>query len=156
MHYIEQFASQGRHVLHNVPPGGRSAADVAKILDWAKAAQMRIFEKLRKSQARAVCQALELRKYREGQVVFAQGTRGAQYYMMAHGCVDVYFSEDGGIKGGGTAAEITKRSKRIHSIGQGSCFGEVALLRPDEIRSASAIASTICEIWVLGKREFMR
>ncbi|XP_034936996.1 uncharacterized protein [Chelonus insularis] len=58
--------------------------------------------------------------------------------------------------GGGTVAVFTPTGHEICHLEVGSYFGEVALLVQDQRRVATVIATEVCEVYRLDRRDFRR
>merc|ERR1719236_385771 len=85
---------------------------------------------------------LELRNYKKGEKIIAQGEEGKEFYILQKGSAVVT-----GIKGG-----EEQEYMRYHG---GECFGELALLR-NATRFATVTALSRCEVLALRKRPFER
>ena len=78
----------------------------------------------------------DVRTYRAGEVVFAEGQPGDSMYALLEGEV-----------------EIRKGDRVLETVPAGGVFGEMALI-DQEARSASAIAVTDCRVVAVGQRRF--
>ena len=78
----------------------------------------------------------ELRSFQAGQPIFSEGQAGDVMYAVVEGEV-----------------QIVLRGQVLETIGVGGIFGELALL-DDRPRSASAIASTDCQLAVIDLKRF--
>jgi cGMP-dependent protein kinase len=79
---------------------------------------------------------MTMKTYKENDVIFEEGEIGDKLYMIKSGRVRVY-----------------SKNKYMRELGEGSCFGEVALLL-DEPRTATIIAACDCKICYLTKEAF--
>ena len=79
---------------------------------------------------------MTMKTYKENDVIFEEGEIGDKLYMIKSGRVRVF-----------------SQNKYMRELGEGSCFGEVALLL-DEPRTATIIASCDCKICYLTKDAF--
>lgn len=85
---------------------------------------------------------LDLFKYEKGQpfakgtVVFKEGDPGTHMYVVKAGKVDLKIHD-----------------KTIHTFSEGELFGEMALIEHDK-RSATTIAATDCELFLLDEHRF--
>lgn len=82
------------------------------------------------------------RRYHDGQIIFKQGTRGDEMYVIRSGKVRVYGMKDG--------HDVTFAVLGLHDF-----FGEMALLT-GEVRSASASAQGDVEVTVIDHATFNR
>jgi CRP-like cAMP-binding protein len=71
-----------------------------------------------------------------GKVLVSEGETGRQFFVIMSG-----------------TAKLTRRGRRIATLGPGTAFGELALLDKHP-RNATAVAETPMELVVLGQREF--
>ena len=79
---------------------------------------------------------MKIKNYKENDVIFREGEIGDKLYMIKSGSVKVYTN-----------------NKLMREMGEGSCFGEVALLL-DKPRTATIIAACDCKICYLTKEDF--
>ncbi len=75
--------------------------------------------------------------YAAGQVIFSTDDVGKNMYVVLEGEV-----------------EILLRGKLVETAGPGSMIGELALIEPDHIRSATAIAKTDCKLVPVDEKRF--
>jgi CRP-like cAMP-binding protein len=71
-----------------------------------------------------------------GKVLVSEGETGRQFFVIMAG-----------------TAKLTRRGRRIATLGPGASFGELALLDKHP-RNATAVAETPMELVVIGQREF--
>jgi CRP/FNR family cyclic AMP-dependent transcriptional regulator len=71
-----------------------------------------------------------------GKVLVSEGDTGNQFFVIMSG-----------------TAKLTRRGRKIATLGPGDSFGELALLDKHP-RNATAIAETPMELVVIGQREF--
>ena len=79
---------------------------------------------------------MKIKNYKENEIIFKEGEIGDKLYMIKSGRVRVF-----------------TENKYMRELGEGSCFGEVALLL-DEPRTATIVASCDCKICYLTKDAF--
>jgi hypothetical protein len=87
---------------------------------------------------REVVQELKPLAFMKGDLIFRQGDVPHNMYFIAKGRVDIINEETG---------------KKLTTLHEGSFFGEMALV-DDSLRSASARASSFCDLYTLGKDTF--
>lgn len=80
-------------------------------------------------------------RYTPGQMIIRQGETGDCAYFIQSGEVEVLQRDDG-------------KDVRLNTLGKGDYFGEMALLSGQE-RSASVRATTLTEVAVLGRENFL-
>lgn len=71
-----------------------------------------------------------------GKVLVAEGEAGHEFFVIVNG-----------------SARVSRRGKKVASLGPGQAFGELALLDKAP-RNATVVAETPMELVVLGQREF--
>lgn len=91
---------------------------------------------------RAVLQATTRRRFRKGETVFHEGDLGDTLHMIERGHVAVRVSTPGG--------ELVT----LTVLGGGECFGEQALLSPDDRRTASVVVIDATETLALHRNDF--
>jgi CRP/FNR family transcriptional regulator, cyclic AMP receptor protein len=72
-----------------------------------------------------------------GQKIFAANDIGKNMYVVLDGEVDILL-----------------RDKVVETAGPGSLIGELALIEPDHVRSATAIAKTNCKLVPVDEKRF--
>jgi len=88
-----------------------------------------LFEGLSEEDLQALSATLELRSFKAGQMIFAQGDSGSSLYIIEHGDVNIHLP-----------GEASQRIS-LKDLGRGEYFGELALF-DEKPRSASALATT--------------
>jgi MFS family permease len=83
---------------------------------------------------------LERAVYTPGAIVFEEGEPGASFYVVTAG-----------------RAEVTRGGSHVAQLGTGECFGEIALLRSDLLRTATvrAAGDTTLHVGVLAEERFV-
>ena len=110
-----------------------------------------LFGKLSEDQLEKVLAVSERRSYKAGDTVLAEGEEGDEMYIVREGEVAVSKAIQLEIPGRGQV----NFEKQLVVLGQGSYFGEVALLVSDT-RSATVTARTDLEVWVLPSAPIQR
>jgi len=103
-----------------------------------------IFQGLSRSEIDSVAQVCQERSYRQGELVFSQGSTGDELYVVKSGRVAI---ELGGR--GHSPATV------IHVVEPNQVFGELALIDKDR-RAAGAKAMSDCEIVILPREDLHR
>ena len=99
-----------------------------------------IFKYLSERLLSSISRTMTKEKFKPNDVIIEEGTRGSTFYLIKKGTV-----------------KIVKKGIFIREIGQGSCFGEMALLQDNvsgDIRTASVVAVTDVSCVVLSKENF--
>ncbi len=98
--------------------------------------QVPLFSACSKRDLQLVARRAEDVRVAAGKVLVNEGETGHEFFVILDG-----------------TARVTRRGKRVATIGPGSAFGELALLDKAP-RNATVIAETPMELVVLGQREF--
>jgi CRP/FNR family transcriptional regulator, cyclic AMP receptor protein len=97
-----------------------------------------MFEELEAEDLDALAKSLVERRYHGGQLVFNQGDKGTEMYVVAEGHINIHLPGEG------------SRRVSLKDITRGEYFGELALF-DDKPRSASALATTEAVLLELGR-----
>jgi CRP-like cAMP-binding protein len=95
-----------------------------------------LFSALSRRELGMVAKRAEDVKVEAGKVLVSEGATGSEFFVVLEG-----------------TAKVTRRGKKVASIGPGGAFGELALLDRAP-RNATVVAETPMELVVLGQREF--
>jgi CRP/FNR family transcriptional regulator, cyclic AMP receptor protein len=98
--------------------------------------QVPLFSACSKRDLQLVARRAEDVRVAAGKVLVNEGETGHEFFVIIDG-----------------SARVTRRGKRVATLGPGSAFGELALLDKAP-RNATVIAETPMELVVLGQREF--
>jgi CRP-like cAMP-binding protein len=98
--------------------------------------QVPLFSACSKRDLQLVARRAEDVRVAAGKVLVNEGETGHEFFVIIDG-----------------TARVTRRGKRVATLGPGSAFGELALLDKAP-RNATVIAETPMELVVLGQREF--
>jgi CRP/FNR family cyclic AMP-dependent transcriptional regulator len=99
-------------------------------------AQVPLFSALSRRELALVARRAEDVTVAPGKVLVSEGETGQQFFVIMGG-----------------EAKLTRRGRKIATLGPGDAFGELALLDKHP-RNATAVAETSMELVVLGQREF--
>ena len=72
-----------------------------------------------------------------GQTIFSNSDIGKNMYVVLDGEVEIFVKE-----------------KLVETAGPGSIIGELALIEPDHVRSATAVAKTDCKLEPVDEKRF--
>ncbi len=95
-----------------------------------------LFATLSRRELNLVAKRAEDVRVPEGKVLCSEGEMGNQYFVILSG-----------------TAKVTRRGRRVATLGTGQGFGELSLLDKHP-RNATVTAETPMEVVVLGQREF--
>jgi CRP/FNR family transcriptional regulator, cyclic AMP receptor protein len=98
--------------------------------------QVPMFSACSKRDLQLVARRAEDVRVAAGKVLVNEGETGHEFFVILDG-----------------TARVTRRGKRVATLGPGSAFGELALLDRAP-RNATVVAETPMELVVLGQREF--
>jgi phosphoserine phosphatase RsbU/P len=101
-----------------------------------------LFGGLGEAEARQLAMLMGENSIAAGEVLFNEGERGDRLYMVVDGCVEV-------VKALGTADE-----RLLNSLMPGAFFGEMSLLDPAGLRTASVRARTPARLLSIGREDF--
>ena len=96
-----------------------------------------LFANLSKRELEEVASIADEIDFREGKELIREGARGREFFVLLDGAVDV-----------------TQDGHRINQLGAGDFFGEIALVLPSAIRTATVTASTDVEALVVTGQDF--
>jgi CRP-like cAMP-binding protein len=96
-----------------------------------------LFERCSKRELAEIAKIADEIDLREGKVLIREGGRGREFFVLLDGAVDV-----------------TKADQRINQLGPGDFFGEIALIEPTAVRTATVTASTDVEALVVTAQNF--
>ena len=97
-----------------------------------------LFQSLSKKTLEKIAIKMSKEKYKNGDVIVNEGTKGTKFYLIYKGRV-----------------KIIKDGKYLRHLETGNCFGERAILTSDDIRTATVIAvgkKVVC--YILSKEDF--
>jgi len=124
----------------NVKVVPKSDAEAARIMEILR--DSLLFRHLDEAQLTTVKDAMFEVNHNTGDMIIKQGDDGDNFYVIDTGSVDVY------IKG-----PEDPEDKKIHQLGQGDAFGELAIMY-NAPRAATCKAATSCKLWALDRVSF--
>jgi CRP-like cAMP-binding protein len=96
-----------------------------------------LFANLSKRELEEVASIADEIDFKEGKQLIREGARGREFFVLLDGAV-----------------EVTQEGDRINQLGAGDFFGEIALVLPSCIRTATVTASTPVEALVVTGQDF--
>jgi CRP-like cAMP-binding protein len=96
-----------------------------------------LFANLSKRELEEVAGIADEIDFREGKELIREGARGREFFVLLDGAV-----------------EVTQDGHRINQLGAGDFFGEIALVLPSSVRTATVTASTAVEALVITGQDF--
>jgi len=101
-----------------------------------------MFEHLTVSELQKIAQITETDHYNDEEYLFRQGDPGNYAYIVVSGAVEIFFEPSRG------------RVQPLTTVGEGACFGEMALL-DGEPRSAGARTVSECMLSRISRNDFI-
>eukprot|EP00048_Salpingoeca_helianthica_P016876 m.234622 g.234622 ORF g.234622 m.234622 type:complete len:405 (+) comp19695_c0_seq1:417-1631(+) len=121
-------------------PWARTPTDLATVQQLV--GRLRCFQKYSAIKLLDIARIVHYECYPAGARMLQQGHPGLAFYFILSGHINI------GVAKGGAREEI------VNSMGPGDSFGELALLDPNNIRTASVICKTAAEFLRVDKFEF--
>lgn len=105
--------------------------------------KVEMFAHLTVGELQKIAQITETDTYTDEEFLFRQGDPGNYAYIIVSGEVEIFFESERG------------RFRRLTTLGEGTCFGEMALLDGDP-RSAGARTLSDCVLSRISRNDFIR
>jgi CRP-like cAMP-binding protein len=96
-----------------------------------------LFANLSKRELEEVASIADEIDFKEGKQLIREGARGREFFVLLDGAV-----------------EVTQDGHRINQLGAGDFFGEIALVLPSSVRTATVTASTPVDALVVTGQNF--
>src|SRR6266508_4700149 len=103
--------------------------------------EFELLQALAPDERRAVLSRMTRRSFRKGDTLVHEGDPGDSLHLIEKGCVAIRPSTPNG--------DVVT----LVVLGPGACFGEQALIGPDAVRTASAVALEVVETRMLHRRD---
>ena len=110
---------------------------------------------------REVCRHAKLKSFGGDSVIFSEGMPGDAFYVILLGSVSLHVRGDDHRNSGGKMESFESQmsggaahGKCVQILSRGQAFGEYALMRDDNRRSATAVALTDVHLMVIAKGDF--
>ena len=117
-----------------------SRSPIRKLRDCLQ--ELHFLHRLKLDALEELLTVIKVKKYKKGETVFKQGDKGDSFYMVSDGSLSYLVKK--GLK-----------TSKVAVLAMGDYFGESALIN-DETRSATVIADTDCELYILHKEDFKK
>jgi voltage-gated potassium channel len=121
-------------VLSELPPALQS--ELQTYMNLKPISRVSLFKNVSFECLSAASKKLEQVFFAPGEKIISRGEMGAEMYLIGHGNVIIHNGE-----------------QYITTLGEGTCFGEMALIG-DGLRSTDVTASSYCDVFKLSKERF--
>jgi CRP-like cAMP-binding protein len=98
-----------------------------------------LFSRCSKRELAAIATLADEVDLRQGKELIREGARGREFFVLLEG-----------------QADVLKDGKRINEMGPGEFFGEIALVAPSPVRTATVKATTPVRVLVVTAQNFRR
>jgi CRP/FNR family transcriptional regulator, cyclic AMP receptor protein len=98
-----------------------------------------LFSRCSKRELAAIATLADEVDLRQGKELIREGSRGREFFVLLEG-----------------QADVLKDGKRINEMGPGEFFGEIALVAPSPVRTATVKATTPVRVLVVTAQNFRR
>ncbi|OQR81268.1 hypothetical protein ACHHYP_16629 [Achlya hypogyna] len=163
--HVAHLRSASLELLRRRPPS-YTPEEVALLEEWARQLQEKIFHDLSPDRVTDIVRHMTLTHYRARECLFLEGDVGHGYYILIAGSISIYVDMPTTTKGliaqGRTHAleairlDAAMLGQYRYDIGEGDGFGEVAMFSSDHRRTASAVASSACDVIEIPKDVYDR
>jgi CRP-like cAMP-binding protein len=99
--------------------------------------RVKLFDEMSDRELEALAHALKERRYDTGDTIVVEGESGVGFFVIADG-----------------SARVEVHGERVNTLGPGASFGEVALLDPIGVRTASVVAESPMRVFGLTSWQF--
>eukprot|EP00756_Hemistasia_phaeocysticola_P004415 Hpha_TRINITY_DN12794_c0_g3::TRINITY_DN12794_c0_g3_i1::g.114450::m.114450 len=148
---MQNAAASLAHTLERLP--AQMQREVGLYVKVELVTGVPMFEGISTEARLAVANCLEQTYAEPEDFIIKYGETGAEMFFMMHGFADVIIPITIVDESNGEQAVITE-GKVVATIKRGDFFGEVALLQPDQTRTASIQALTYCDLFCLHAHDF--
>ncbi|TGZ74530.1 hypothetical protein CRM22_000879 [Opisthorchis felineus] len=163
MSFVALYQKVLRYFMKSVAE--RTESDVDTVYPWF-GQQSTLFASLRQEVAKDIIRNCELEKYTADTVIVRQFEKGDCFFIILSGKVSIYvqtdepqLSEEPTDAAKAKPDKVEDRSKLGQFVGhleRGGCFGEVALLDKESLRTATVIADCETELIVIDRTLYNR
>jgi len=131
--WARTVSEEERAIISDLPPGLQQ--ELQTVMNLKPLSQIRLFRGVSNECLTEVSARLEQVFFSPGDRILCKDDEGDEMYIIGHGKVDVHVGD-----------------QHITSLGQGACFGEMALLG-DSKRTTDVTATSYCDLFKLGKSQ---
>jgi CRP-like cAMP-binding protein len=135
--YWLEWEAAHRQILSD-PGTAWEAEDIVSIL-----ADIPLFARLSLEERQRIATILRREQHLAHELVLEQGTPGDRFYLVHRGELDVFRASAGG------------RETPLGRLAPGDCFGELALIEPEGLRTASVRARCDTELLSMARDDFL-
>ncbi|ETV97210.1 hypothetical protein H310_09998 [Aphanomyces invadans] len=125
-------------------PSTRSKADLVTLATFLQT--LKFFRGLPKTFVQELCTIIDLINVDANTTIFREGEVGKLFYVILSGAVDVKISA------------VDKRGgpmqTKLVNLGEGSHFGDLALMKKDGLRSATVVSTHACELLIIAEKDY--
>ncbi|CAK4486866.1 unnamed protein product [Aphanomyces euteiches] len=125
-------------------PSARSKADLVTLATFLQT--LKFFRGLPKTFVQELCTIIDLINVDANTTIFREGEVGKLFYVILSGSVDVKINAPDKRGGSGQA--------KLVNLGEGSHFGDLALIKKDGLRSATVVATEQCELLIISEKDY--
>jgi hypothetical protein len=134
-HLWSRKMSDDEHaVLSELPP--KLQSELQTFMNLRPISRVSLFKGVSVNCLAAASKKLEQTFFAPGDKIICRGDIGAEMYLIGHGSVTIHNDE-----------------QYIATLGEGTCFGELALIG-DGLRTTDVTAATYCDVFKLSKEKF--
>ncbi|ETV77639.1 hypothetical protein H257_08540 [Aphanomyces astaci] len=125
-------------------PSTRSKTDLVTLATFLQT--LKFFRGLPKTFVQELCTIIDLINVDANTTIFREGEIGKLFYVILSGAVDVKISAVD--QRGGTV------QTKLVNLGEGSHFGDLALMKKDGLRSATVVSTHSCELLIIAEKDY--
>jgi voltage-gated potassium channel len=131
--WARTVSEEERAIIKDLPPGLQQ--ELQTIMNLKPLSQIRLFRNVSHDCLREVSARLEQVFFSPGDQIIRKDENGEEMYIIGHGTVNVHLGD-----------------QHITGLGQGACFGEMALIG-DSKRTTDVTAASYCDLFKLNKSQ---
>ena len=133
--WSKRISEDERAILNDLPPSLQS--EIQTYMNLKPISRVSLFNGVSFECLSAASKRLEQVFVSPGEKIITKGEIGHEMYLIGHGSVTIHIGD-----------------QFITNLGEGACFGEMALI-DDGVRSTDVTAASYCDIFKLSKEKFL-